>query len=76
MQTKDNGSPLSSDVGLAIVCGPFNQTFIHEAPSAMFGIDLHQHISVWVVASGSHHVMLRAIGVSEINPFVHVAGYD
>jgi hypothetical protein len=61
---------------LAVVGRPLDEARVHEAPGAALGVDFHQHVGVLVVAGGGHDIVLRAIGVGEVDPLVHVAGDD
>jgi hypothetical protein len=63
-------------LGLAVVCGPLDEVGVHEAPGGALGVDLHEHVGVGIVARGGHDIVLRAIGVGEVDPLVHVAGDD
>lgn len=56
--------------------GPLDEVCIHEAPCCLFGINFHEHVGVGVVAGGRHHIVLRAIGVTVVDPLVLVAGDD
>ena len=63
-------------IGLAVVSGPLIQIGIEEAPRAPQGIDLEQHVSIGIVARGSHDVLLRTVGVREVNPLMKMTGND
>jgi len=56
--------------------GPLNQISVEKAPCTTAGIDFEQHVSIGIVASGGHHVMLRAIGVATVDPLVQVPADD
>ena len=59
-------------VGLAIVRRPLHEVGIEEAIAAMLGIDLKQHIRIRIVTRGRHDVVLRSVGMGEIDPLVHM----
>lgn len=60
--------------GLAVVRGPINQAGIDESPTPLACVHFHQHVGVWIVAGGCHHVVLRAEGVRKVDPFMPVTG--
>jgi hypothetical protein len=53
---------------------PLDEAPVHEAPGAALGVDFHHHVGVGIVAGSCHHVMLRTVGVGEVDPLVEMAG--
>jgi hypothetical protein len=59
--------------GFAVVAVPLDEVDVHEARGCVAGVDLNEHVGVGVVAGGGHGVVLRAEGVSVVDPLVNVA---
>ena len=53
--------------------GPFGKVGVHEAPGAPLGVDLNEHVGVGIVPRGGHDVVLRSVGMGEVDPFVQMA---
>src|ERR1700692_2939374 len=64
----------AGNIRLAVVRRPFDKALVHEAPRGMLRVDLHQHVGVRGVPSGSHDVVLRTVVAMIVDPLVLVTG--
>lgn len=55
---------------------PVNAFCVHKTAGLGRAVDLEEHVRVLVVAGRRHYVVLRAEGVSEVDPLVPVSGDD
>ena len=55
---------------------PLHQAGTEKSYGLRLVVGFHQHVCIRVVASRRHHVMLRAKGVSKINPLVPMSSND
>ena len=62
-------------IWLAVVRRPFYEIRIEEAPRSRVRIDFQQHIGVGVITRRRHDVVLRPVGVGEVDPLVQMPGY-
>src|SRR3982074_3323822 len=73
--TRDD-SQSTGDIRLAVVRRPFDEALVNETPGAVLRIDLHQHVGIGIVSSGSHDVVLRTVVAVVVHPLVLVTRND